>query len=232
MDLNGVYQVEIIPKVGTAFEDMPKMPRLDIFPKLITSAIMVSFICYTSTWSLQKMFAKEHGYEVHPNQELIAMGLANVGSSFFLCFPCAGSLARSAVQNKVGGRTQLASLISSVLVIIFILFLTPLLATLPNVSYSLPKKYQNSYMLLSQLVRLVGHHHCSALLHICESHRFVDVLENVQTRRCTLGRILSPSGLCWHRQWTTLLNWSWTRTVAAQVGYVSVIFQWRVIRCH
>jgi len=134
MDLNGNYGVSIVPKITGGFQDMPIMPRLSLFPMILPQAILIAFICYASTWSLQKMYAKKHGYEVYPNQELLAIGLANVGSSFFLCFPGAAGLGRSAVQDKLG-RTQLASLISSALIVLFILFLSPFLATLPQVCH-------------------------------------------------------------------------------------------------
>lgn len=85
------------------------------------------------------MFAKRHGYEVRPNQELLALGTANIVGSFLLCYPCSGSLSRSAVQDRVGGRTQLASLISSALVVVFILYLSTYLETLPKVIICLKK---------------------------------------------------------------------------------------------
>lgn len=109
------------------------MPRLDLLPQLFTSALLLSFIIYVSTFSLEKMFAKRHGYEVRPNQELLALGTANIVGSFFLCYPCSGSLSRSAVQDRVSGQTQLASLISSTLVVVFILYLSTYLETLPKV---------------------------------------------------------------------------------------------------
>lgn len=128
----------MIPKIDASFNG-PIVPRLDLAGQLATSALLLAFICYASTYSLEKMYAAKHGYEVAPNQELLAMGVANFFSSFFLCYPCAGSLARSAVQDKVGGRTQLASLISSGLLLLFILTLSRFLETLPKVCNILKK---------------------------------------------------------------------------------------------
>lgn len=123
----------MIPKIAAGFDGLPVVLRFDLWPKLATSALLLAFICYASTYSLEKLYAAKHGYEVAPNQELLAMGVANSVSSFFGCYPCAGSLARSAVQDKVGGRTQLASLISSGLICLFILFFSKFLETLPKV---------------------------------------------------------------------------------------------------
>ena len=115
---------------------MPKMPDLSLFPKLVTSAILIAFISYVSTYSLGKMYGKKHGYVVSENQELIALGTCNVVSSFLLCFPCSGSLARSAVQERVGGKTQITSLVSASFIVIFILFFSSYLKTLPQVNLS------------------------------------------------------------------------------------------------
>ena len=127
------------------------MPRLDLIPHLFSSALLLAFVIYVSTYSLEKMFANKHGYKIHANQELIALGTANMVSSFFMCYPCSGSLSRSAVQDKVGGKTQLASLISSVLVILFILFLSTYLETLPKVSFriSIDHRFSSALLLYS-----------------------------------------------------------------------------------
>ncbi|KAH9409972.1 hypothetical protein TYRP_009720 [Tyrophagus putrescentiae] len=99
-DLNSRFQVSMIPKIAAGFDGLPVVLRFDLWPKLATSALLLAFICYASTYSLEKLYAAKHGYEVAPNQELLAMGVANSVSSFFGCYPCAGSLARSAVQDK------------------------------------------------------------------------------------------------------------------------------------
>ncbi|XP_075676270.1 sulfate transporter-like isoform X2 [Dermatophagoides pteronyssinus] len=131
MDLNDNYHVKIIPAIPKAFQGLPKIPDVSYMGQLWVTAILITFVSYISTYSLGKIFAKEHGYEVSANQELIAIGSANLLSSFFLCYPCSGSLARSAVMNRVGARTQLASIVSSILLILFLLFFSSYLRTLP-----------------------------------------------------------------------------------------------------
>lgn len=109
------------------------MPRIDLFPKLLSNAFVIAFIAYVTTYSLGKIFAKKHGnYHVSSNQELIALGTANIVGSFLQCFPCSGSLARSAVQDRLG-RTQIASLVSVTLIVTFLLFFSRYLAALPQV---------------------------------------------------------------------------------------------------
>lgn len=119
--------------INHSFQGLPKIPDVSYIKKLWASAILISLVSFISTFSLGKTFAKEHGYEVSANQELIALGTANIFSSFFLCYPCSGSLARSAVMNRVGTRTQLATIISSTLLVLFLLFFSSYLRTLPMV---------------------------------------------------------------------------------------------------
>lgn len=120
----------------SSFSNMPSVPDITLFPRLLTSAILIAFVSYVVTYSLGKMYAKKHGnYEVSENQELIALGACNVFSSFFLCFPCSGSLARSAVQERVGGKTQLTSLVSVAFIVIFITNFSSYLTALPQVGF-------------------------------------------------------------------------------------------------
>ncbi|VDP84796.1 unnamed protein product [Echinostoma caproni] len=65
-------------------------------------------------------------------QELYAYGLSNIVSSFFQTYPAAASLSRSAVQVSAGGRTQVATLFSSVLLILVLFFIGPLFYHVPN----------------------------------------------------------------------------------------------------
>lgn len=115
------------------FTGMPRIPGTKLMIKMIPNALLICLISYLITLSLGKMYGKKYGYKINPNQELIALGAANVFSSFFLCFPCCASLSRSAVQERVGGRTQLVSIISSILMVIILSLLSTYLRTLPKV---------------------------------------------------------------------------------------------------
>ncbi|KAH7644241.1 sulfate transporter-like protein [Dermatophagoides farinae] len=131
-DFNGNYNVNIIPNIPVGFTGMPRIPGTKLMIKMIPNALLICLISYLITLSLGKMYGKKYGYKINPNQELIALGAANVFSSFFLCFPCCASLSRSAVQERVGGRTQLVSIISSILMVIILSLLSTYLRTLPK----------------------------------------------------------------------------------------------------
>ena len=79
-----------------------------------------------------KLFAKTYDYQIQPNQEFLAIGATNIISSFFSCFTSSASLSRSLVQANVGGTTQLASIVSSIIILIFILALGNFLQPLPT----------------------------------------------------------------------------------------------------
>ena len=76
--------------------------------------------------------ATERGYEVDANQELIALGAANVGAGLLQGFPADASLSRSAVGAGAGVRSRLSGLIVAALVVATMLYLTPLFDGLPQ----------------------------------------------------------------------------------------------------
>lgn len=125
------YGVEVMNKIPTGLPT-PQIPRTDLFTDLITDSFSVAIVVFAITLSMAKLFAKKHNYEINPNQELIALGSANIISSFFLCFPCGTSLSRSLVQERAGGKTQLASFISCLFLLFVLLYLAPLFSALPK----------------------------------------------------------------------------------------------------
>lgn len=133
MDLEGKYNIESIHRIENEFNQIPRLPHFEVITTVYPSAILITFVSFVSTFSLGKLYSKQHSYEICANQELLALGAANTFSSFFLCYPCASSMARSAIQNRVGGRTQLASIISSAFLFLFILYFSTFFNSLPTV---------------------------------------------------------------------------------------------------
>ncbi len=101
---------------------------------LLPAAMGIAFLAYTEGILLARAFAGKQGYEIAANQELTALGAANVCNGFFHGFAVTGSQSRTAVNEQAGGRTQMASLVMAACVAVFLLFLTPLLARLPAVA--------------------------------------------------------------------------------------------------
>lgn len=111
----------------------PHAPPFELLQDALVGSIVIAVVAYTTSYSLERMFAKQHNYESNPNQELLAQGLANVAGSFFRCAPVAASMSRSLVQQTVGGATQVANVVSCAILIIILLFMGPLVEPLPKV---------------------------------------------------------------------------------------------------
>ena len=106
---------------------------LDQVRELLPIALTLVMVGYLETISIGKSLeAKQDEYRVRPNQELIALGLSNIFGSFFKAYPSTSSFSRSAINAESGGKTGMSALISVVMVIITLLFLTPLFYYLPK----------------------------------------------------------------------------------------------------
>lgn len=100
---------------------------------LLPIALTISFVGFMESIAVAKAIqAKHKNYEIVPNQELIGLGIANIIGSFFKGFPVTGGFSRTAVNDQAGAKTGLASIISALLIIITLLFLTEYFYYLPN----------------------------------------------------------------------------------------------------
>lgn len=100
---------------------------------LLPVALAISLVSFMESIAVAKAIqAKHKSYKVIPNKELIALGLANIGGSFFQSYPVTGGFSRTAVNDQAGANTGMASIVSAVLIILTLLFLTPLFYYLPK----------------------------------------------------------------------------------------------------
>ncbi|CAO3563788.1 unnamed protein product [Mortierella alpina] len=128
LDANGVIipRISILKTVpsGLPHPIVPSVPSdllSLIAPKLaaITLALILEHI------AIGKAFARRNRYQIDANQELLALGLANVTASFFGAYAVTGSFSRSAVKFQCGVRSPFAGFITGALVLLAIFFLTP-----------------------------------------------------------------------------------------------------------
>lgn len=130
LDAKGVEIVAEIPK-GLPTFTLPELDLLmlkDLFPIALTLAL----IAFMEAMSVAKVMERKHKSPLRPNQELIALGTANIVGAFFKSYPTTGSFTRSAINDLSGAKTGLANLISAVIVVLTLLFLTPLFYYLPS----------------------------------------------------------------------------------------------------
>lgn len=125
---------------GAVVGDIPKgLPKLGmpginipIFLQLLPYAIIISLLGFMEAIAIAKAMAAKTGQRLDPNQELIGQGLANILGSIGKSYPVSGSFSRSAVNLQAGAVSGLSSVITSFMVIITLLFFTPLLYHLPQ----------------------------------------------------------------------------------------------------
>ena len=133
LDLNGNYGVAV---VGTLPQGLPSFALPDVpvttYLAMILPAIGIVLVAYSEALGVAREFAEKHGYEIEPDQELNAHGLANLASGFFGGMIAAGGMSASAVKEGAGARSQVADLVAWAAVVVTVLFLTPLFTTLPE----------------------------------------------------------------------------------------------------
>ena len=101
---------------------------------LLNSALLISIIGFISSLSAAQTFAAKQRQRINPNQEAIALGVANISASCSAAFPVSASLSRSAVSFNAGAKTPAASALTAISIFLCCLFLTPYLFYLPIVT--------------------------------------------------------------------------------------------------
>jgi len=97
---------------------------LDELQDLFGPALLLAVVSFMLTYSVSKKYAGLNNYTVEPNQELVALGLADFVGSFFGAFPVAGGFARTAVAVEANQKTQVSAMIAAVIVLLSVNFLT------------------------------------------------------------------------------------------------------------
>ena len=122
--------------VGEVPAALPRLalPPLDVHAAatLLPAAIVIALLGYLESVSIARALAARTRQRLSANQELFGQGAANLSAAFSGAYPVAGSFSRSAVNLDNGARTPFAAVITSAMVAITLLFLTPLLQYLPQ----------------------------------------------------------------------------------------------------
>ena len=125
----GVKTIGVVP---AGFPDIgfPRIP-VDLLPDALGEAIGLSLISFSSMMLTARSFASKNRYEIDGDREFAALGLANIASALSHGFAVTGADSRTAVNDTVGGRTQVAGIIAAAVVAIVVIFLTGLLQYVP-----------------------------------------------------------------------------------------------------
>jgi len=131
LNQQGVAIVEDIP-AGLPTFAIPSI-NVENIKMLSPTAIAIALVSYMESFAVAKAIRKKHkNYQISANQELIGLGMANLAGSLFSSYPVTGGFSRTAVNDQAGAQTGIAAIISGLLIILTLLFLTPLFYYLPN----------------------------------------------------------------------------------------------------
>jgi SulP family sulfate permease len=125
--------VDVVGEIETGIPapDIPSVSLNDL-AILVTGAFGIVFLALAESLGAARIFATRSGYEIDPDQELIALGAANLSAGVFGGFAVDASMSQSATGEAAGVRTQLSSLVTSGLVLLTALVLAPLFKNLPQ----------------------------------------------------------------------------------------------------
>jgi SulP family sulfate permease len=126
----GVATIGYVPSGLPSFTLPPF--NLAMWIDLAPSSAMIAVVAYVESFSIGTMLATRKRTRVNANQELIALGAANISAAFSGAYPVAGSFSRSSVNYQTGARTPISSFVCAFIIVLTLLFFTPLFARLPH----------------------------------------------------------------------------------------------------
>jgi len=136
-DLDGRYGIKVIGEVPSGLPEL-SLPPLNDLPQLLLPALGVLIVGYTDFILTARAFTtRDHGgdsegEQLNANQELLALGTANLGAGSLHGFPVSSSASRTALAASAGARSQAYSLVAGAVVLAVLLFLSPLLSRTPS----------------------------------------------------------------------------------------------------
>ncbi|MEL7368598.1 MAG: solute carrier family 26 protein [Myxococcota bacterium] len=172
--------VSVVGAVPAGFP-MPSIPIIDtaMMRTLLPSAMVIALIGFVESVSVANTFAAKNRYAIDANQELIALGAANLGGAVFQGYPVAGGFSRSAVHAQAGARTPLALIVTAVVVAIALIYLTPLFYFLPKAALAA--------VILTAVIKLIDVTHVQYLWRVKRDDLALLVLTFVTTLTVGIG---------------------------------------------
>lgn len=135
LDGHGVILVRDLGEISGAMPIFVGFPLneegLLLVPRVTGTAIAIALLGMLEAVSIAKTLAARSGQRIDPNQELIGMGLGNLVATGFGAMPGSASFLRSATNHQAGGRTQFATIVGSIGVLLAVILIYPLLNDIP-----------------------------------------------------------------------------------------------------
>lgn len=130
LEAQGVQVVGHIPR-GLPAAGLPSWELSDV-QTLLPVALTLALVAFMEAISVAKAVEERHDYDVDANQELKALGMANVLGALFQSYPTTGGFSRTAVTEQSGGKTPVTAWVAAAVVALTLVLLTPLFHHLPN----------------------------------------------------------------------------------------------------
>ena len=130
LEAQGVQVVGHIPR-GLPAAGLPSWELSDV-QTLLPVALTLALVAFMGAISVAKAVEERHDYDVDANQELKALGMANVLGALFQSYPTTGGFSRTAVTEQSGGKTPVTAWVAAAVVALTLVLLTPLFHHLPN----------------------------------------------------------------------------------------------------
>lgn len=130
LDTHGVKIVGSIPS-GLPTLSMPHMDT-SATQQLVTGALLIGLVSFLESVSVARTLAAKRRQKVVPDQELFGVGFANIAAAFTGGYPVAGSFTRSVINFATGARTQVAGILTAIIIVLTLLFLAPVFYYLPQ----------------------------------------------------------------------------------------------------
>jgi high affinity sulfate transporter 1 len=108
------------------------LPKLNMVRDLLPGALGIALMSFTESIAASRAFADRNNSAIDPNQELLALGAANLVGGFFQAYPGGGGTSQTAVNKDSGAKTQIAALATSLTVGATLIFLAPLISLIPQ----------------------------------------------------------------------------------------------------
>jgi SulP family sulfate permease len=126
--------VQIVGKVPKGLPELmiPKSFDYSLIKSLLPAALAIVFVGYMESVAIAKKMAAREKYQINPNYEFRGLAFANIVSGLFSGYPVTGGFSRTAVNYEAGAKTVLSSVITSIVIILVLIFLTPLFYYLPK----------------------------------------------------------------------------------------------------
>ena len=126
------HGVDVVGTLHGIAPDLPDAPPADDLRRLLLPAVGVLVVGYADNVLTGRAFAARSGDTVDPNQELLALGTANVSSGLVGGFAVSSSASRTALGHEAGSRTQVHSLVCVAAVLLVLVAARPVLAQFPQ----------------------------------------------------------------------------------------------------